>query len=260
MNNFEPLINKLDLKLFEKVESLLTNNDKQSLLACQKGVRELLPEYTYLEIGSYMGGSLQPHVQDEHCRKIYSIDKRPPIAPDVSGFDRKYKGNSTEAMLENLRQVSVEGAEKIVCIDGDVSEIDPAKIAEKPQLCFIDGEHTDEAAMRDFNFCFKVMADNGAIMFHDSAIIYNSLWQIIDIVKQKGLQFRAYNIADFVFVLELGDFPLHQSESIREMLLNNHVGYLNSMQFTEPYRKFTMKPIFRFVRAIKHKFIKPKYV
>jgi hypothetical protein len=260
MDNFETLLNDLDLKLFEKVESLLTQNDKKSLLACQKGVRELLPEYTYLEIGSYMGGSLQPYVQDTHCRRIYSVDKRPPIAPDVSGFDRKYKNNTTETMLNNLREVSVEGTEKVICLEGDVNDIDPGRVEEKPQLCFVDGEHTDEAAMRDFKFCLEVMADNGAVMFHDSAIIYNALWDIIDIVKQKGIKFRAYNIADYVFVLELGDFPLHQSESIREMLLDNHVGYLNSMQYTEPYRKFTMKPVFRFVRAIKHKFIKPKYV
>lgn len=260
MDNFETLIKERDLKLFEKVESLLTNNDKGSLLACQKGVRELLPEYTYLEIGSYMGGSLQPYVQDQRCGKIYSIDKRPPVAPDVSGFDRNYKNNTTETMLGNLREVSEEGTAKIVCLEGDVSEIDPARVEVKPQLCFIDGEHTDEAAMRDFKFCFQVMAENGAILFHDSAIIYNSLWDIIKMVEEKGLKFRAYNIADFVFVLELGDFPLHETEDIRNMLLNNYVGYLNSMQFTEPYRKFTMKPIFRFVRAIKHKFIKPKYV
>jgi Methyltransferase domain len=260
MNNFETLLDTLDLKLFQKVESLLTKNDKRSLLACQKGVRELLPEYTYLEIGSYMGGSLQPHVQDDHCRRIYSVDKRPPVAPDVSGFDRNYKNNSTENMLHNLRELSEEGTKKIITLDGDVNDIDPARVEEKPQLCFVDGEHTDEAAMRDFMFCYKVMAENGAVMFHDSAIIYNSLWDIIKFVESEGRTFRAYNIADYVFVLELGDFPLHRSEAIKDMLMNNYVGYLNSMQYTEPYRKFTMKPIFRFVRAIKYKFIKPKYV
>jgi hypothetical protein len=260
MDNFETLINELDLKLFEKISSLSSPNDKTSFLACQKAARELLPEYIYLEIGSYMGGSLQPYVMDERCRKIYSIDKRPPSSPDESGFDAKYAGNTTRAMLNGLAKNSPEGVKKITTLDGDVREIDAARVDEKPQVCLVDGEHTDEAAIRDYEFCRKVMADNGAVLFHDSAIIYKALLDIIKGLKAEGIKFRAYNIPDYVFVIEFGDFPLHRSKDINEMLLDNHVGYLNSLYFTEPYRKFTMKPVFRFVRAIKHKFIPPKYV
>ena len=50
MNDFEAAINKLDLQLFEKITSQSTDHDKQSLLACQLAVRELRPDYNYLEI------------------------------------------------------------------------------------------------------------------------------------------------------------------------------------------------------------------
>ena len=256
MENFEALLENLDLRLFEKIHSQTTPNDKKSLLACQKAVREILPQYTFLEIGSYLGGSLQPFVLDERCRKIISIDKRPKAAPDERGYEQIYLNNTTQYMLENLRQLSPVGIEKIQCLDGDVSEINPDQIQEKPQLCFIDGEHTDEATWRDFEFCLKVMTADGAIIFHDAMIVYQALSRIVDYLKEKGIKVRAYNIPDVVFVVEIGDFPIHKSSSISEMLVDNHVGYLRALNFTDQYRRFANRPVFRFVRNLKLKFTK----
>lgn len=256
MGNFEALIENLELKLFEKIHSQTTPNDKKSLLACQKAVREILPQYTFLEIGSYLGGSLQPFVLDERCQKIISIDKRPKAAPDERGFNQIYLNNTTQHMLENLKQVSTLGIEKIQCIDGDVSEINQKEIQARPQLCFIDGEHTDEATWRDFQFCLNIMAPDGAIIFHDAMIIYNSLSRIVSYLKEKGIKIRAYNLPDVIFVIEIGNFPIHKSDLICEMLFDNHIGYLSALGFTDQYRRFANKPIFRFVRNLKMKFTK----
>src|SRR5436309_9076337 len=95
MADFDNAIAALDLSLFEKIESQSTDEDKRSLLACQSAVRDLRPEYTYLEIGSYLGGSIQPHLVDERCKRIVSIDKRPPRQPDARGVDYEYLNNST---------------------------------------------------------------------------------------------------------------------------------------------------------------------
>lgn len=255
MEDFDAKIENLDLKLFETIHSQTSDNDRQSLLACQKAVRALVPGYIFLEIGSYVGGSLQPYVLDESCRKIYSLDKRPEVAADERG-DVIYRNNTTEFMLENLKKLSGANTEKIQCIDGDVSEIDKGKIEEKPHLCFIDGEHTDDAAWRDFQFCFDVLDENGAILFHDAPIIYHALSRIIQHLKDEKIKFRAYNLPNTVFVIEFGDFPLHQSASINEMLLNNHVGYLNSLHFNDGYRNFANRRLFRFVRALKAKITK----
>jgi hypothetical protein len=256
MNNFESLIDGLDLQLFEKINSQTSDNDKRSLLASQKAVREMLHAYTFLEIGSYMGGSLQPFLLDDRCAKIYSLDKRPKFAADARGYDHVYMNNTTQVMLDKLAEVSKENLSKIETIDGDVSEIDPAKITIKPDVCFIDGEHTDEATWRDFQFCLKVMKENGAIFFHDAAIVYNALNRIIDFMKERGTPFRAYNLPDVVFILEVGDFPMHKSERINDMLLNNYVGYLSSLSFNDPYRRFATRPLFKFIRNMKMKFTK----
>ena len=62
MDDFEKRLEKLDLSLFEKIESQSVPEDKESLLACQFAVRELRSGYNYLEIGSYLGGSIQPYL------------------------------------------------------------------------------------------------------------------------------------------------------------------------------------------------------
>ena len=82
MNEFESMIRDLDLGLFAQITSQSTESDKRSLLAVQDAVREIVgPEgkYNYLEIGSYLGGSIQPHLIDQRCERIFSIDKRPKV-------------------------------------------------------------------------------------------------------------------------------------------------------------------------------------
>ena len=160
MNSFEQKLSDADLSLFGKIESQSTENDKKSLLACQFAVREITGEYNYLEIGSYLGGSIQPHLLDEKCKTIYSIDKRPEFQPDERGVEYQYQNNSTKRMLELLKAVSAENISKIKTIDGDTRELDKKLIGDKMHLCFIDGEHTDEAVFADFLFCFNSLQKN----------------------------------------------------------------------------------------------------
>src|SRR4029079_6423764 len=105
-NDFETAIANLDLSLFEQIESQSTDSDRASLLACQLAVRELRPKYNYLEIGSYIGGSIQPYLLAVRCERIFSIDKRPHSRPDERGIDYVYEHNSTERMLQNLAKVA----------------------------------------------------------------------------------------------------------------------------------------------------------
>lgn len=253
MKEFEEKIENLDIKLFEKIHSQTSNDDKRSILACQKAVRELVGDYTFLEIGSYQGGSLQPFVMDDHCKKIISIDKRPKVSPDERGIDVVYLNNTTAKMLENLKDVFPDGISKIRTIDGDVGEIDPKEVTEKPEICFIDGEHTDEATLRDFHFCYKVMAENGAVLFHDTMIIYNAVLKVVEFLEQNNIKFRAYNLPSVMFIIEIGDFPIYKSEAINEMLSNNYVGYLEALRYSDQYRKFANRPLFRIARNLKAK-------
>ncbi len=247
MVNFEERLAELDLSVFEKIESQLELNDKRSLLACQTAVREMVPEYSYLEIGSYLGGSIQPYLLDEKCSKIISIDKRPETQPDERGVDYTYLNNSTERMLENLRKVDASATTKITCIDGDSREISPSNVG-KVDLCFIDGEHTDPAAFADFDFCLKVLKPNGAIIFHDAPTVYNGIAQSVKYLEQNGIEFRAYSLPAILFVIEIGQFSLHKNPLIVDLLSNNHQSYLYSLQYNDYYRQFANKTPFRLYR------------
>ena len=249
MTDFENSINKLDLRLFETIPSQSTDHDKQSLLAVELAVRELAGEYNYLEIGSYLGGSIQPHLLDSKCRRIYSIDKRPHSQPDERGVDYVYQNNSTARMMETLAQVS-ENREKITTIDGDSKTVNPSQITDKIQLCFIDGEHTDAAVVSDFKFCLRVLDDNGAIVFHDAQITYNGIADCIKYLDGSGLDFKAYVLPHIVFVVEIGDFPLHKNSAIAERLRDNYHSYLFALQNNDHYRRFANRFPFGLMRRL----------
>jgi len=248
MTDFENAINSLELSLFKAIESQSTDDDKRSLLACQLATRLLRRPYTYLEIGSYLGGSIQPHLLDSACERIFSIDKRPESQPDERGLAYTYRNNSTARMLENLSAVAP--TEKIRTIDGSTSEIDPSVIDRPVDVCFIDGEHTDEAVVADFNFCRKVLADSGAIIFHDATITYNGIDRCIKLLNESGVSYRAYSLPSIVFVIEINSFPLHQNPAVLDLLTNNYKSYIFSLQETDYYRRFAQKAPFRLYRKL----------
>ena len=253
MSDFEQRIASLDMGLFEKISSQTTSRDKQTLLACQLAVRELKTGFNYLEIGSYLGGSLQPYLLDDKCARIYSVDKRPESQPDARGFDWVYNNNSTARMLELLKGVS-DNIDKISTIDGDTNSIKPSQVEDKIQLCFIDGEHTDEAVFRDFRFCLDVLDANGAIMFHDSQITYNGISESVKYLEDSGRPFRAYPLPDYAFVIEIGDFPMHRNARIYERLVDNHHSFLESLKYNDNYRRFSTRFPFGFIRRTLIKF------
>ncbi len=168
---FEKMIFGLDVRVFEKISSQTTGSDRRSLLFLQREVRGANPSYVYLEIGSHLGGSIQPYLLDRKCSKIYSIDKRSTSQPDERcEEDLGYPGNTTERMLQNLRSITGD-VSRVVCIDGDVSSIDMAQVDQSPDICLIDGEHTNKAVIRDFNFCKLVLNEDGLIVFHDANVV-----------------------------------------------------------------------------------------
>ena len=212
--NFEIMISTLDRDLFAKIESQTTLFYKKSLLAVQNAVRKRKESNIYLEIGSHLGGSIQTHLLDPKCKRIYSIDKRPEIQPDSrwqEGF--KYPENSTKTMLNNLKQISID-LDKITCFDNDASNIEIHKIDPKPDVCFIDGEHTNKAVISDFNFCMSVLNNEGVIIIHDSDILRNGLNTIIYNLKKKKIIFRAYDLPRKLFLIELGDNCINKDKKL----------------------------------------------
>jgi Methyltransferase domain len=253
-SSIDERIRTLDLSLFQSIHSESSSADRRSLLACQRATRNRESPYNYLEIGSHLGGSLQPHIVDPSCGRIYSIDKRPGSMPDERGLRFRYPENTTERMLSALG--SIEGAEvdRLTCLDGDANELGADSIADRIHLCFIDGEHTDEAALRDFRFCLNVVDRPGAIVFHDAQIVYNGILEALRGLKASGRAFHAYNLPDCLLVVELDGFALHEDPAIAAWLLDNYQGYLASLRLNDHFRRIANQPLLRAARTLRARF------
>jgi hypothetical protein len=223
----EKMIESLDLGLFANAFSQTSDYDRKSLLAAQRVVRRLRGDYVYLEIGSYLGGTIQPHLVDPRCKRIYSIDKRPPQQPDERSAAIEYQDNSSARMLQILGAIAPDQVSKITCFDNDARDINPALVSPRPDLCFIDGEHTAKAASADFEFCMSVCAPGAVICFHDAHIVHKGLKQIKRDLASRSVKFKA-GILGLVYVIALGDTPVFEDECIKALMRNEDAFFLTS--------------------------------
>ena len=181
---------KKKLKSEFPIESQTTVEDKIVLLQL-KNLMQKLNSYSYLEIGTYLGGSLTPFVKDSTCKHILSIDKRGRVIPDERGSKINYLDIKEEKTIESLKNYNLD-ISKIDFFNGSIDE--NKKINYKFDLCFIDGEHTDTACFRDFIYANKFMKNDAIIAFHDSHYIYKSLIMINELLESKKKKFKFIKI------------------------------------------------------------------
>jgi hypothetical protein len=217
MPNFEDMISRLDTALYKNIDAELNEGDRKSLLAVQKAVREHRGTYCYLEIGSHLGGSIQPYLLDTRCVRIYSIDKRPFVVPDDRGEPIKYPENSTQRMMQLLARLSPGEVSKIVCFDDDAKNVAPVLISEKPDICFIDGEHTTQAVISDFAFCRSVVRPDGVICFHDSEAVWKGLREIVRGLKALKVSFQFVRLGGVVSVIGFDDAVWTKCEELASL-------------------------------------------
>src|ERR1700690_4369966 len=86
------------------IESQTSATDKLALLQVRNILRKTLATYDYLEIGSFLGGSLTPFLKDPQCRRILSVDERNRQQPDERGVKYDYSGITHQTMIDNLKR------------------------------------------------------------------------------------------------------------------------------------------------------------
>jgi hypothetical protein len=213
---FDLRLRSLDPTLFDHVPSETTESDRISLLALHNASRETYGTFSYLEIGSHVGGSLQALVVDDKCTAITSIDARPASQPDARGRTFGYPGNSTERMLAYLRGVPDANLDKLRTVDASTEDLPVASFEGAGQLCFIDAEHTHDAALRDARFCRGVVGNEGAIAFHDRRLVRGAIDEFI--AELDPGTYTAYALPDSVFVIELGAPRLVRTEWVARLV------------------------------------------
>ena len=156
------------------IPSMFSSGDAYHLQRNMELIAQAIPSYDYLEIGSYLGASLQWHLTNDKCNSVISIDLRPQgvVKDERSQFDGKFSYDvTTQDMLQGFMDHNLP-IDKLTCIDGTVDNIPADK---KFDLVFIDAEHTNEAVFYDATHCFPAMKESCIMLFHDAWIVYQGL-------------------------------------------------------------------------------------
>lgn len=207
------------LKKLFPITSQTSDQDKLILIKVSEIIGKKIKNYSYLEIGSFLGGSLTPFLLDKNCKKILSIDKRNQVVEDENHEQWSYENISEKTMLENFKKHKI-NINKLIALNGDISHL---KIKGKYDLSFIDGIHTDKNVFSDFLNSLDYMRQDSIILFHDSHMIFNALI-LIKIFLNK-------NKYDYKFIK-------FKNSSISAIFLGKFQNNILSNNLTEDFNKF----------------------
>lgn len=208
----------LDVSVYDAVHTQLYPEDRASVLALQLSLRARRGTYAYLEIGSHLGGSLQPFLADPACEAVYSIDPRPAAVPDERGVAFPYPQNSTERMIRTLEPVFGGALSKLRTFDSDASDVPVEMIAREPDLCWIDGQLTDAATLSDLDACLRLARHDAVIGFANVHIVFRGFRRCVDLLWERGIAHRAYVLPLKIGVIELGPGELWREPAVHERL------------------------------------------
>jgi hypothetical protein len=169
------------------IESQTSEADRQFILRARQMLRGATQTYRYVEVGSFLGGSLTPFIADPACLQVLSIDEREKELPDERGINYDYSGITSQSMLDNLVQHGFD-ISKVEAFDGSVQDI--GLRTELYDLAFIDGEHTDLACFRDFAYTLPLLRSDALVMFHDSSLVHKALRIIMVYLESRAIDYR----------------------------------------------------------------------
>jgi|GEM_PF-3112508 len=181
------------LARFFPIPTQTTDEDKTFLLAALGLMRRENATFSYLEIGSFRGGSLAPFLMDPGCDRIVSIDERGKALSDARGKKIDYTHLTQQDMVSGLHAQGI-ATGKLVMFDGSIDRYDGSGGASF-DLAFIDGEHTDAACFRDFLWTLPLMRPDSVVMFHDRTFIHNALRLIHIYLRKDGRPCRTIHKA-----------------------------------------------------------------
>jgi methyltransferase family protein len=209
LDDFDRRLREFDIRLFRSVQFVMSGPDRIALMALHNACREVHGTFCYLEVGSYLGGSLQVFLADPRCVGITSIDARHKQSADIAG-NFVYRQTTTEQMLEGLTAVPGADLGKLRTFDDSVEGISTEGLT--AELCFVDGEHTHDAALRDARFC-RAVSPQGTIAFHDCTLVKSA----IEAFAAESQPCATLDLPGEMFAVELGPPRILQSASIRRL-------------------------------------------
>lgn len=160
----------------------------------------------YLELGSYLGGTLAQYLLDEQVGSVVSVDKRVTRQWDERNSYFEYDGVTTQLMLDRLHAATGPNCvSKLICFDGGSREFAASAEARRHigrvDVVMIDAEHTHSAVFHDFVNLLPFLRRDGFVLFHDAQIIFQGLQNIIRFLEYKNASFTTKNLKDHVYAI-----------------------------------------------------------
>lgn len=174
-----------DVSYLFPIPSQTSTNDRVWLTQLFEHVRSQ-GTYRYMEIGSFMGGTLTPALLDESCTAVLSIDSRPNAIADSRNIMLDYN-RTTADMLELLKTKDSLDLAKLATFDGCASQCDFR--GQHYELAFIDAEHTDEAVFRDFLAIYDHLSRQAVCAFHDTNQVTAGLENVLAFLGYQRREF-----------------------------------------------------------------------
>lgn len=181
-----------DLDAYFPIESQTLAGDKRVLIGALLLARRVAGRYGYLEIGSFLGGSLVPFLRDPQCHSVLSVDERHRAQPDERGLAFDYGGISAATMIERLHAAGI-ATSKLATFDGaiDACPDDGSRF----DVAFVDAEHTDEACFRDALWTLPRLRADAVLLFHDSRLVFKALRMLALYLRRAGTPFALRKVA-----------------------------------------------------------------
>ncbi len=194
-------ITALDTSVFT-IETQTTPRDRVALLRIHSLVRRMQGRYAYLEIGSYLGGTLVPHLLDPACEAVHSVDPRPPSQRDNRGQDFDYVDNSTARMREHLASAMPPSALlRLTTWEHDAADIPAHAYGRGFDLALIDGEHTNVAVFSDFISILPALERDACVAFHDANLVLDAITNVERLLRHEGTRHVTLILPDLVAVI-----------------------------------------------------------
>ena len=177
---------KKKIKRYFPISSQTSDTDKLILLKIIIFLKRIKKKFNYLEIGSFLGGSLTPFLMETSCKSIVSVDKRNQKQDDERNEEWSYKNIYEKDMINGLKKHGL-NTSKLKTFNGDIKNF---KTNKKFDLSFIDGIHTDTNTFSDFLNVLNLSTRDSIVLFHDSSIIFKSISMINILLLNQNYKFK----------------------------------------------------------------------
>ena len=203
-------------------------------------------QFVYAKINKPYSPSIEAYSQKEGFYTCFNQSGSAPIKPKASA-------SPVKAKAPNAPKAAPAGLVVKAAKHGDyyIAQLDTKTITDRPQVVFVDGEHTTRAVLSDFQFCSNVISKDGTILFHDFWFIYPAIYRICKSLHKQRLSFITFKLDDSVFGIFF-DSDVVRSDPYLASLYTRNKNFLLRFRLKVMLRSVLPGPVWEALRGLRN--------